>query len=75
LRRNRRASKYWRGVGRPELDVISAQRQQAAIFSGDFERVAINPVDGRAGVIYTDDTLTTDSSGSPLPRIVLAQQK
>jgi len=35
----------------------------------------MNPVDGRAGVIYTDDTLTTDSSGNPLPQIVLAQQQ
>ena len=39
-------------------------------------KVAINPVDGRAGVICTDDTLTKDSSsGNPLPQIVLAQQQ
>ena len=37
LRRNRRASKYRRSVGGPELDAISAQCQQAAIFSRDFE--------------------------------------
>ena len=41
----------------------------------DLFKVAINPVDGRAGVIYTDDTLTKDSMGNPLPQIVLAQQQ
>jgi hypothetical protein len=41
----------------------------------DLFKVAINPVDGRAGVIYTDDKLTKDSSGNPLPQIVLAQQQ
>jgi hypothetical protein len=41
----------------------------------DLFKVAINPVDGRAGIIYTDDTLTKDSSGNPLPQIVLAQQQ
>ena len=41
----------------------------------DLFKVVINPVDGRAGIIYTDDTLTTDSSGNPLPQIVLAQQQ
>ncbi len=41
----------------------------------DLFKVAINPGDGRAGIIYTDDTLTQDSSGNPLPQIVLAQQQ
>jgi hypothetical protein len=41
----------------------------------DLFKVAMNPVDGRAGIIYTDDTLTKDSSGNPLPQIVLAQQQ
>jgi hypothetical protein len=41
----------------------------------DLFKVAINPANGRAGIIYTDDTLTTDSSGNPLPQIVLAQQQ
>jgi hypothetical protein len=41
----------------------------------DLFKVAINPGDGRAGIIYTDDTLTKDSSGNPLPQIVLAQQQ
>jgi hypothetical protein len=41
----------------------------------DLFKVAINPVDGRAGIIYTDDTLTKDSNGNPLPQIVLAQQQ
>jgi len=40
----------------------------------DLFEVAINPVNGRAGVIYTDDTITTDSSGDPLPQIVFARQ-
>jgi len=39
----------------------------------DLFEVAINPQNGRAGIIYTDDTLTT-SGGDPLPQIVLAQQ-
>src|SRR6266581_6581337 len=40
----------------------------------DLFEVAINPSNGKAGIIYTDDTLTTDSSGNPLPQVVLAQQ-
>lgn len=40
----------------------------------DLFEVAIDPNSGRAAVIYTDDTLTTSSDGSPLPQIVLAQQ-
>lgn len=40
----------------------------------DLFEVAIDPQNGRAGVIYTDDTLTQDSSGNPLPQVVLAQQ-
>jgi hypothetical protein len=40
----------------------------------DLFEVAINPQNGRAAIIYTDDTLTTDSNGNPLPQIVLAQQ-
>jgi hypothetical protein len=40
----------------------------------DLFEIAIDPASGRAAVIYTDDTLTTDSSGSPLPQIALAQQ-
>jgi hypothetical protein len=39
----------------------------------DLFEVAIDPNSGRAGIIYTDDTLTT-SNGSPLPQVVLAQQ-
>jgi hypothetical protein len=40
----------------------------------DLFEVAIDPQNGRAGVIYTDDTLTKDSGGNPLPQVVLAQQ-
>jgi len=40
----------------------------------DLFEVAIDPADGRAGVIYTDDAHTVDSKGNPLPQIVLAQQ-
>lgn len=40
----------------------------------DLFEVGINPQNGRAAVIYTDDTITTTSSGDPLPQLVLAQQ-
>lgn len=40
----------------------------------DLFEVAIDPQNRKAGIIYTDDTLTTTSSGKPLPQIVLAQQ-
>ena len=33
----------------------------------DLFKVAIDPKTGRAAVIYTDDTITKDSSGNPLP--------
>jgi hypothetical protein len=41
----------------------------------DLFEVSIDPQNGRAGVIYTDDTLTQDNLGNPLPQIVLAQQQ
>ncbi len=41
----------------------------------DLFQVAIDPRNGKAAIIYTDDTLTKDSSGNPLPQVVLAQQK
>ncbi len=40
----------------------------------DLFEVAIDPVNGKAGIIYTNDVLTQDSSGNPLPQLVLAQQ-
>ena len=40
----------------------------------DLFKVAINPVNGKAAIIYTDDTITTDSTGAPLPQAVLATQ-
>ena len=40
----------------------------------DLFEVAIN-AGGKAAVIYTDDTITTTSGGSPLPQIVLAYQQ
>ena len=40
----------------------------------DLFEVAIDPQNGRAAVIYTDDTITKTASGAPLPQIVLAQQ-
>jgi hypothetical protein len=40
----------------------------------DLFEVAINPQTGLAGVVYTDDTISTDPDGNPLPQIVLAQQ-
>ena len=41
----------------------------------DLFEIAIDPQNGRAAIIYTDDTLTTTSSGHPLPQLVLAQQQ
>lgn len=41
----------------------------------DLFEVAIDPGTGRAGIIYTDDTITKTSSGEPVPQIVLAQEK
>ena len=35
---------------------------------------AIDPVSGKLAIIYTNDLLTTDSSGNPLPQVELAQQ-
>jgi hypothetical protein len=40
----------------------------------DLFEVAID-ASGKAGVIYTDDTISQDSSGAPLPQIVLATEK
>ncbi len=40
----------------------------------DLFQVAVDPLNGRAAIIYTDDTLTTTSSGSPLPQVILAFQ-
>jgi hypothetical protein len=39
----------------------------------DLFKVAINTQNGKAAIIYTDDT-TKDSTGQPLPQVVLAQQ-
>ncbi len=41
----------------------------------DLFKVAIDPQNGKAAIIYTDDTITKDSSGAPLPQVVLAQQQ
>ncbi len=41
----------------------------------DLFEVSIDPQNGKAGIIYTDDTLSVDSSNNPLPQIVLAQQQ
>jgi hypothetical protein len=40
----------------------------------DLFEVAIDPLNGKAGVIYADDTLTVDASGNPLPQVVVAYQ-
>jgi BNR repeat protein len=40
----------------------------------DLFEVAIDPQNGKAGVIYTDDTITQDNQGNPLPQLVLAYQ-
>ncbi len=41
----------------------------------DLFKVAIDAANGRAAVIYTDDTFDQTSSGAPLPQVVLAQQQ
>jgi hypothetical protein len=41
----------------------------------DLFEVAINPANGLAAVIYTDDMQTVDTAGNPLPQVVLAMQK
>lgn len=41
----------------------------------DLFEIALDPRSGKAAIIYTDDTLTTASNGSPLPQVVLAQQQ
>jgi hypothetical protein len=41
----------------------------------DLFEVAIDPQNGKAGVIFTNDQLTKTSSGAPLPQLVLAQQQ
>jgi hypothetical protein len=40
----------------------------------DLFQVAIDPTNGLAAIVFVDDTLTTDSSGHPLPQTVFAQQ-
>lgn len=40
----------------------------------DLFQVAIDSKNGKAAIVYTDDTLTKDGSGNPLPQTVLAQQ-
>jgi hypothetical protein len=37
--------------------------------------VGIDPLNGLAAIVYTDDTLTVDSAGNPQPQTVLAQQQ
>jgi hypothetical protein len=41
----------------------------------DLFEVAIDPANGRAAVIYTDDTITQTTSGAPQQQVVLAQQQ
>jgi hypothetical protein len=41
----------------------------------DLFEISINPQNGRAAIIYTDDAHATDADGNPLPQIVLAQQQ
>ncbi len=42
----------------------------------DLFEVSINPKNGKAGIIYTADTLTTEPDGvTPQPQVVLAQQQ
>ena len=41
----------------------------------DLFEVAIDPQNGLAAVLYTDDQISKDSKGNPLPQSVLAQQQ
>jgi hypothetical protein len=41
----------------------------------DLFEISIDPQNGKAGIIYTDDTLTTEADGSRQPQVVLAQQQ
>lgn len=41
----------------------------------DLFQVGIDPLNGKAAVVYTDDTLTQTPSGNPVPQTVLAQQQ
>lgn len=41
----------------------------------DLFEVVIDPQNGKAAVIYTDDTQDQDSQGNPLPQIVLATEQ
>jgi hypothetical protein len=52
----------------------ACQNQETTRTLLDLFEVGIDPLNGKAAVIYTDDTLTTTSSGDPLPQLVLAQQ-
>jgi SAM-dependent methyltransferase len=40
----------------------------------DLFQDAISPTNGMAAIIYTDDTLTTQANGSPLPQVVVAYE-
>ena len=40
----------------------------------DLFEIAFDPQNSKVAVVYTDDTLATDSQGNPLPQAILAQQ-
>jgi hypothetical protein len=40
----------------------------------DLFEVAIDPANGKAGVVYADDAHTVDADGNSLPQVVLAQE-
>jgi len=40
----------------------------------DLFQVAIDPNNGKAAIVYTNDMLMKDSSGNPLPQVILARQ-
>ena len=64
-----------RGPSSPRsLLLEGAEGSELSLSVNDLFEVAIDPLNGKAGVIYTDDAHTTDSDGNPLPQIVLAQQ-
>ncbi|HYY92181.1 MAG TPA: sialidase family protein [Candidatus Dormibacteraeota bacterium] len=40
----------------------------------DLFQIAIDPVNSLAAIIFTDDTITTQSNGAPLPQVIVAYQ-
>lgn len=57
----------------PTVAIALLLAPSPALASGP-QTYAIDPVSGKLAIIYTNDTLTTDSNGNPLPQVELARQ-